>query len=431
VEQAVKVKLEVWLALFFCLMGGTLGAQPAAVPVPSRLTPEEAVREAIENNLALLAERYNLTIAQARIVQAGLRPNPVFSAGPDYQDWLRRGFTAANSAGPPEIDMRTDFIFEGGGKRERRLEVARLARSVEELRLADAIRLLTYDVQSACVDVLLAQAGLELARENLKSLESLVEVNRARVDSGDLAKVELMRSVVAARQFENSVKQAELRLQVAQNRLRLLLGRKDSAEPLEVAGPLRRDADPVQLARVREQAFDLRPDLQALVKEQTRSQSDIRLQIAQGKIDYTISTLYHHQYGYSNGRAFGLQLTVPIPVFNRNQGEIERARQEQRQIEARIRALQASIGTEVGNAYQQYVTARSLLENIEANMLGPAREVRQTMEYSYRRGEASLVEFLDAQRAYNETVQSYNEALAEYARSLYLIDSVSGGKVRP
>jgi cobalt-zinc-cadmium efflux system outer membrane protein len=395
------------------------------------LTPDEAVREAIENNLALLAERYNLTIAQARIVQAGLRPNPVFSAGPDYQDWLRRGFTAANNAGPPEIAVRTDFIFEGGGKRERRLEVARLARSVEELRLADAIRLLAYDVQSACVDVLLAQAGLELARENLKALESLVEVNRARVDSGDLAKVELMRSVVAARQFENSVKQAELRLQVAQNRLRLLLGRKDSAEPLEVAGPLRRDAEPVQLDRVREQAFNLRPDLQALLKEHARSQSDIRLQIAQGKIDYTVSTLYHHQYGYSNGRAFGLQLTVPIPVFNRNQGEIERVRQEQRQIEARIRALQASIATEVENAYRQYSTARALLENIEKNMLGPAREVRQTMEYSYRRGEASLVEFLDAQRAYNETVQSYNEALAEYARSLYLIDSVSGGKVRP
>jgi cobalt-zinc-cadmium efflux system outer membrane protein len=210
-----------------------------------------------------------------------------------------------------------------------------------------------------------------------------------------------------------------------------LLGRKDSAEPLEVAGPLRRDAEPVQLDRVREQAFNLRPDLQALLKEHARSQSDIRLQIAQGKIDYTVSTLYHHQYGYSNGRAFGLQLTVPIPVFNRNQGEIERVRQEQRQIEARIRALQASIATEVENAYRQYSTARALLENIEKNMLGPAREVRQTMEYSYRRGEASLVEFLDAQRAYNETVQSYNEALAEYARSLYLIDSVSGGKVRP
>jgi cobalt-zinc-cadmium efflux system outer membrane protein len=187
----------------------------------------------------------------------------------------------------------------------------------------------------------------------------------------------------------------------------------------------------VQLDRVREQAFNLRPDLQALLKEHARSQSDIRLQIAQGKIDYTVSTLYHHQYGYSNGRAFGLQLTVPIPVFNRNQGEIERVRQEQRQIEARIRALQASIATEVENAYRQYSTARALLENIEKNMLGPAREVRQTMEYSYRRGEASLVEFLDAQRAYNETVQSYNEALAEYARSLYLIDSVSGGKVRP
>lgn len=430
-ERELRENLGVRLLTMICLAAGSLGAQPAPAPAPSRLTPDAAVREAIENNLGLLAERYNLSIAEARIVQAGLRPNPVFSAGPDYQDLLRQGFTIANSAGPPEIDFRTDFIIEGGGKRERRLEVARSARSVAELQLADSIRLLSYDVESACVDVLLAQASLELARENLKSFEGIVEVNRARVGSGDLAKVELTRSQVAARQFQNSVKQAELRLRIAQNRLKLLLGRKDTADPVEVAGPLRRDAEPVQMARVRERAIEFRPDLQALLKEQARSQSDIRLQIAQGKIDYTVSTLYHHQYGYSNGRAFGLQLTVPVPVFNRNQGEIERARQEQRQIEARIRALRASIGMEVENAYQQYTTARALLENIEANMLGPAREVRQTMEYSYRRGEASLVEFLDAQRAFNETAQSYNEARAEYARSLYLIDSVSGGEARP
>ena len=83
------------------------------------------------------------------------------------------------------------------------------------------------------------------------------------------------------------------------------------------------------------------------------------------------------------------------------------------------------------NTYQQYATAKDLLESIERDLLNQARDVRQITEYSYRRGEASFVEFLDAQRAFNDTMQGYNEARAEYARSLYLIDSISGKAVNP
>jgi len=115
-----------------------------------------------------------------------------------------------------------------------------------------------------------------------------------------------------------------------------------------------------------------------------------------------------------------------LPVFNRNQGEIERARQEQRQIEARIRGLSASIQAEVETSYLQYSNARVTLERIEGTMLIKARDVRSITEFSYRRGEATLVELLDAQRAYNETIQAYNDARAEFARSLYLIDAVTG-----
>jgi cobalt-zinc-cadmium efflux system outer membrane protein len=124
-------------------------------------------------------------------------------------------------------------------------------------------------------------------------------------------------------------------------------------------------------------------------------------------------------------------VSVPLPFFNRNQGEIERARQQALQGEARIHALETDIRTEVENAYLQCSTARDLLANIERDMLAQAREVRDTTDYSYRRGEASFVEFLDAQRAFNDTMQSYNEARAEFVRSVYLIDSITGKVVNP
>jgi cobalt-zinc-cadmium efflux system outer membrane protein len=132
-------------------------------------------------------------------------------------------------------------------------------------------------------------------------------------------------------------------------------------------------------------------------KRQARSVDELRSQIAQGKVDYTIGTEFRRQQGLAGtGNSLGFFFSVPLPLFNRNQGEIERARQEQQQIEARTRALEAGMRNELDAAWRQYDTARALLTRIEGEMLDQARRVLASMEYSYRAGEASLVEFLDA-----------------------------------
>ena len=398
------------------------------------ITVQQAVQEAIEKNLGLLAERYNLSIADARLITARLRPNPVFSFGADYQDWLGAGFSLSNNTGPSEVNFRTDFVLERGGKRQSRIDVAKAATSVAQLQLLNATRLVVLDVQSACVDVQLAKANLALAEENLKAFNELVEVNTARVQAGDLARVELVRSKVAVLQYQNAVLQTASRLRIARNRLQTLLGRSMLLEGFDVIGELRRDSETPTVEQLHRLALDQRPDLQALLRDQARSLAEIRSQIAQGKVDYTVGAQVHRQYGSAlntPGNSLGLFFSLPLPVFNRNQGEIERARQEQQQIEARIRAAQREVSNEVESAYVQLTTAQNLLKNIERDMLQQAREVRQTTEYSYRRGEASFVELLDAQRAFNDTIQSYNEARAEYARSLYLIDSTSGKAANP
>jgi cobalt-zinc-cadmium efflux system outer membrane protein len=126
------------------------------------------------------------------------------------------------------------------------------------------------------------------------------------------------------------------------------------------------------------------------------------------------------------GNSLGFFFSIPLPIFDRDQGEITRAQQERLQIDARIRALEAEIRNEINTAWQQYETARTLLAQIEGEMLSRARRVLEGIDYSYRSGEASFVELLDARRAFNDTMQSYNEARAGYARSLYLIDSTIG-----
>lgn len=415
------------LYLHVGLLAGRSWAQGPAVP----LALDQAVQEAVKNNLNLLAEKYNLSVADARILTAGLKPNPVITTGFDYQDFLFEGFDNANNGGPPEWTGRIDWLFERGRKRERRLEVARAAKTVAELNLLNTTRQLIFDVSSAFVDVQAAQESLALAQENLRSFNEIVDINNLRVKAGDLAPVELMRSRVAALQFRNAVRQGELKLRTAQNRLRALLGRSVVANPPSVVPDLRRDLPLLAIEEVRQQASEMRPDLQAITRDQARSLADVRLQLAQGKVDYTVGVQYHRQYHNSHADALGVFVQAPLPIFNRNQGEVARAQSESRQLEARLRALRHDISTEVQNAYDTYSTARLQLESIEKDLLPEAKQVREITQYSYRRGEASFLEFLDAQRAYNDTVQSFNDARADYARSLYLIDSVTGKVVNP
>ncbi|HUS08764.1 MAG TPA: TolC family protein [Bryobacteraceae bacterium] len=420
------------LCLALHLAALLLLAQPPDPPPPEPISIDQAVREALDHNLTLVAERFNVPIANARILTAGLRPNPVLTLDGDYLDVLGTGFAPENGAGPAEGAARVDFVLERGRKRERRVQMAELAKSVAELNMLNATRTVIFEVESAFVDVLLAKESYSLAQENLKALNAIVDVNSTRVRTGDLAQVELVRSKLAALQFQNNARQAEFKLKSARHRLQLLMGRPSLTHGFDVKGPMRRESDILDIHAIRQLAQEHRPDLLAVKRDQARSAADLRLQIAQGKVDYTVGTQYHRQQSPTGtGNSLGVFLSLPIPVFNRNQGEIERARLEEQQLATRVRALSASIASEVETGYEQYATSRNMLDSLEKDMLQQAQDVRKTTEYSYRRGEASLIEFLDAQKAFNDTMQSYHDARADYARSLYLLDSTSGKVVNP
>jgi len=413
--------------VFVFLFAGITSPVAAQSQQPETVTVRQAVQEAVEKNLNLLAERYNLSVADAHIVTARLRPNPVLSLYSDLQDLAGTGFNAQNTAGPPEYGIHTDFILERGQKRRYRIEVAEQQKAVAQWQLLNTVRALALDVQNAFVEVLLAKETLALAERNLDSFRKIVEISTERVRVGDLAQVELARTQLAELQFNNAAIQAQSRLQIAKQRLQLLMGRATPSELFDVVGEMRREPMSFTLEELWRQALARRPDYQAMARDQARSVAELRSQIAQGKVDYTIGAEYRRQQGLAGqGNSVGIFFSAPLPLFNRNQGEIARARQERQQIEARTRALEAVIRNELDTAWRQYDTARSLLTRIEGEMIGQARRVLAAMEYSYRAGEASLVEFLDAQRAFNDTMQGYNEARAEYARSLYLIDSTTG-----
>ncbi len=410
----------------FCILAAGLAANLSAQVT---YTVDRAVQDALTRNLDIAAARYGVGIAEAKRITAGLRPNPVLSANADHLDVLGTGFdNTTNNAGPSEYGVRADFLLERGKKREARMELAAADRTLAQLTFEDVQRKLVFDVVNAFIDVQLAKETLSLAKENLQSLLRVAEVNQARVATGDLAVVELNRSKVATAQYQTAVRQAELQLAQAKNRLRLLVG--DDSGSIDVTGPIRRDVGPSDLATIREMAIKQRPDLQGARQLQARNQADLRLQLSQTKIDLTAGAEYRRQQSPSaRSNSIGLYISAPLPVFNKNQGEIARSEQEIAQAKALARSMEAHILNEAAAAWEQYTSAGQLLKEMESDLLNRAKEVRSTTEYSYRRGEASLIEFLDAQRAFNDTVQSYNSARADYARSLYLIDTVMAARV--
>ena len=418
--------MRIALLLICVAAGAPAGARGQTPLAGGSLNIDQAVNEALDRNLSLLAERFNVTVAAASVVTAGLRPNPVVTVSAMLPDQVLVDAGVSVREGV----VRTDYVVERGGKRERRIDQATLARSVAELQLLNATRTLVLDVERAFTDVQLTKLNLTLARENLVAFTSVVAVNTERVRTGDLSQVELSRSRLAALQFENDVEQQAAKLSIARSRLGTLIGRGPGGDGLDVAGELRHGTDGLDRAVLAMRAVDQRPDLRAAKRDQARSVADLRLQLANAKVDYTISGEYHRQAsGGHSGNTYGLFVSAPLPIVNRNQGEVARAL-EQQQLDAKTKALEVGIASELDAAFSQYIAVRRIVERIENDMLAQAREVRTTMEYSYRRGEASFVEFLDAVRAFNDTTQSYNQARADYARSLYELDAISG-KVTP
>lgn len=290
IRRPQLVRLAFVVAL--CLPDGVIGQEQ--VKMPMVVSIEDAVQEALDHNLVLLEERYSLSIAEARLTTARLRPNPIFSAGLDYQDVLGAGFfrDPTKGAGPSEYNARIDYLFEGGGKRGRRIEAAGAAKKVAELQLLDSMRQVVLDVQNAVVDYLLAKDNLSVARESLIALNETARLNEVRVKNGDLAQVEFLRSSVAALLFQNQVRQAQLLVYSTRNRLQLLLGRRVRFEGFDVKDTLRADHGLLVLEDLRQFALDHRPDLEALRRDQARSLAEVKSQIAQGKIDYTVGVQF-------------------------------------------------------------------------------------------------------------------------------------------
>lgn len=389
-----------------------------------RMTLQEALDEAVHNNLTVIAERLRIPVAQAELITAHLRPNP--SVTYEVSNLTRANPFRAGQARAQS--WSANVPIEAPGKRGLRIETASFAARIAELQLADALRRLRADTASAYAAVVRAKEKLLVARENEKLFDDLVRVNNVRVKAGALAPLELNRSQTAMYLVRTQADRAEIDLATAELKLLTTLGRKARPQRVQVDGGLPPASEFPSVEELEAVGLTHRPDYLAAQLRLQQLDSDLRLQVAEGRIDPVAGVTYQRGGDVDPTPSYGVNISLPLPFFNRNQGEIARARAEKSQAEAEEAALKQEVLSDIRTAYLQYASARRIFDQLRAQLLPTAQQARDTAAYVYRAHGSSLLEFLDAERAYNETMDIYYDAEAASRAAQYQLEAALGGQ---
>jgi cobalt-zinc-cadmium efflux system outer membrane protein len=383
---------------------------------------------AVLHNHTLLAARTTIQQSQAEETTANLRPNPALFADWEY---LPLNHSAQNTQylhDSTEGDLGLSYLLERGKKRQHRLQAAKDITAETRSLVADNERTLAFNVASLFVNVQLAESTLELATLDLKSFAQTVDLSELRYKAGAISEDDYLKIKLQLLQFETDFQQAQLAKVQALSDLRQLLGYESVSPDYDVEGPF--DYQPVKgnLDDLQLKALQNRPDFRAAQQGVTAASSQFTLQKAIGKPDVTVQTNYSHVNGINAATFYG---SIPLPIFNRNQGEIARTRFAITQAEEQEKAASGQVMTDVHDAFEGLRINDKVIQLYRSGYLDVAQKDRDISEYAYKRGAVSLLDFLDAERSYRATQLAYRQALAAYLLALEQLREAVGTRTLP
>src|SRR6202022_2248967 len=261
--------------------------------------------------------------SKAQEITAYLRPNPLFTLTADGNQIAPYKGVWRPFAGTFE-SPGISYLHERQHKRELRLESAQKATGIAVSTQADLERALLFGLRSAFVSALQAKAVLQLAKDNLIYYDHVLEVSRERFKAGDIAQIDLDRLELQRVQFESDLQTAEVNLRTAKIQLLTLLNDRTPIEPFDVTGRFDFSEQLLPRDEFRKIALETRPDLRAAVEAVDKAQTDHQLAVANGSTDPIFTAWYTHNSSNNNPfgvNTLGVSVTIPVRIFDRNQGE--------------------------------------------------------------------------------------------------------------
>lgn len=423
------IRLSSFLVLSALFCGASANTALGQAQGPVRITLDDAIKMALDHNHTLQAERSTILQAQAEETTANLRPNPTLSWDAQFLPLFQPTQAGSNYFDQnAQFDIGLSYLFEIGRKRQHRLQAALDITAQTKSQVSDNERALIFLVASDFVSVQLAESTLSLAEQDVKSFQNTVDISEARLKAGGMSEGDYLKIKLQLLQFQTDYSQAQLAKVQALISLRQQLGFESVPADYDVAGEL--DYQPVQAKREDLEALALRqrPDLRAAQQGVTAAQSQYAVQKSIAKQDLTAGADYSHTSGVSSVSMF---FSIPLPIFNRNQGEIARTRYAIGQAQETEKAAQEQVLSDVVNAYESVQTNDVVIKLYRSGYLDAAKESRDISEYAYKRGAASLLDFLDAERSFRAVQLGYLQSLASYQTALEQLREAVGSRNLP
>jgi cobalt-zinc-cadmium efflux system outer membrane protein len=387
----------------------------------------------LAQNPSVLAGQISIEESRAIEITAGLRPNPEFTFTTD-------GFQATPHGGvwrplggvlfTPGVSR----LIERQNKRQLRVESARLATSGAGSDQQDLLRTLLFTAQTAFVNTLQAKALLELTQASLQSYDKVIEVNRSRFQAGDISELDFQRVELQRVQFESDLANARINLRTAKIQLLALLNERTPVDDFDVAGDFEYKESVILLPELRQAAVANRPDLRSTQTAIEKATADNRLAIANGSADPVVGGWYSRNPSFNNPfdyNTIGANVSIPIRIFDKNQGEKARTALEITRAQRLREALLAGIYRDVDSAHAAMESVRTLVRPYRDKYLKESGEIRDKVSFSYSQGNATLLEFLDAQKSYRDTQVAYIGLVGSYWSALAQLSLAVGQEVNP
>jgi cobalt-zinc-cadmium efflux system outer membrane protein len=417
---------------------GASSAFGQATQGPIRITLDEAIQMALQHNHNMLAARTAIDQSLAMEVTANLRPNPVLFADWEYlplnnpakqNPGLYNGVSTADYLhNNTEADLGLSYLIERGHKRQARYQAAKDVTAQTRSLVADNERGLTYQVATLFTNVQLAESTIDLAQQDLKSFQQTVDIGEFQFQSGGISEDNYLKIELQLLQFETDLDQAQLAREQGLSDLRQLLGYESVSADYDVVAAFDYLPLKANLADLQIQALLNRPDLRAATQGVTAANSSYLLAKADAKPDLTVQGNYSHVNGINAATFYS---SIPLPIFNRNQGEIARTRSVITQMQEQQAFTNGQVLTDVKDAYEGLKSNDRVVLLYQDKYRDIAKKDRDIADYAYHRGAIALLDFLDAERSYRAAELGYRQALASYLLALEQLREVVGVRNLP
>jgi len=410
-----------WLVSVALLLASVAAAQTKAP-----MSWDQVRKRFEQNNPTLLAGQLNIEESKAQELTANMRPNPSLSLTADQFNPFPGG-PSHSCCGSLLTVAAVSYLHEREHKRELRLESAQKGTAIAASTQADLERSLLFGLRTAFVSTLQAKAVLQLAKDNLEYYDHVLEISRTRFSAGDIAQIDLDRLELQRVQYESDLETALVSLRTAKITLLMLLNERTPVDQYDVTGVYDFQEKLPTLDEMRTTALDSRPDLKAAMQAVDKAQTEHRLAVANGSTDPTLSVDAGRNPPID--QYVGFTVSIPLRIFDRNQGEKLRTRLDITRNERLRDAAQALVFSDVDSGYVTLASTVELLKPYRAKYLDQSKRVRETIFFSYRNGGASLLDFLNAESEYRTVQLAYVNLLGSYLSAAAQLNMAVGREV--